>query len=80
MEREVIKERTSEGKYSKSLQGFLVYGRPCFGYKTVNEDGRGNKLAIHEEEAKIIREIYDMYVIEDKSTSEIARILTARGI
>ena len=80
MEREVIKERTSEGKYSKSLQGFIVYGRPCFGYRAVNEDGRGNKLAIHEEEAKIIREIYDMYVIEDKSTSEIARILTARGI
>lgn len=80
MERDVITERTSEGKLSKALQGYLVYGSSVpYGYKKIH-DGRGSKLAIHEEEAKIIREIYDMYVIEDKSTSEIARILTARGI
>ena len=80
MERDVITERTSEGKYSKALQGYLVYGSSVpYGYEKIH-DGRWNKLKIYEEEAKIIWEIYDMYVIEDKSTSEIARILTARGI
>ena len=80
MERSVITERTSEGKLSKALKNYVVYGNSApFGYKKVS-DWHGNKLEIHEEEAKIVQEIYDMYVIQDKSTSEIARILTARKI
>lgn len=80
MERDVITERTSEGKLSKALQGYLVYGNSVpYGYKKVH-DGHGNKLAVHEEETKIIQEIFNMYVLEDKSSSEIARIFTARNI
>ena len=80
MERAVICERTNEWKISKALKNYVVYGNSApFGYKKVS-DWHGNKLAIHENEAKIVQEIYNMYVTEDKSTGEIARILTARKI
>lgn len=80
MEREVIAERTSEGKISKALQGYFVYGNHVpYGYKK-EYDGKGNRLVLDDEEAKIVQEIFELFTKEKKGTGEIASILTARGI
>lgn len=80
MEREVIAERTSEGKISKALQGYIVFwsGVP-YGYILEN-DGRGNKLKIHSGEAEIVKEIFKMYVTDGFSSNEIAKALTSRKV
>lgn len=80
MERDVIAERTSEGKISKALQGYLVYGKFIpYGYSK-EHDGRGNRMVVNPEEAKIVKEIFELFIKEGKGTGEIASILTARGI
>jgi len=79
-ERETIAERTMQGKLSKSMEWYIVYGKYIpFGYKKVH-DGKWNRLAINQEEAKIVKEIFSMFVEEWLWTGAIARILTARGI
>ncbi len=80
MEREVIAERTYEGKISKVMQGYLVYGRYVpYGY-VKSWDEKGYKLALHPEDSEIVKDIFDMYVHGWKSSGEIARILTNRNI
>ena len=80
MEREVIAERTLEGKKTKSMQGYVVYGKYVpFGYMKVR-DGRGSLLAIDPVESEIVKEIFRMYAHEWKSSGEIARILTERNV
>ncbi len=79
-ERETIMERTREGKLSLALRGYYIFWRqPPFGYKKVH-DGRGNKLEIDEFDAQIVRDIFDMFVRENKGTGEIAQILTAKWV
>lgn len=80
MEREVIAERTHEGKISKAMQGYMVYGKYVpYGYMKL-WDGKGYRLALHPEDSKIVKEIFDMYAYDGKSSGEIARILTNRNI
>lgn len=77
MERETIKERTREWKKSKALEWYFIYGQlPPYGYKK-EFDGRGNKLTIHEEEAKVVKKIFEMYVNGDKTMWEISEYLTS---
>lgn len=80
MERDVIAERTSEGKISKAMQGYLVYGKLVpYWYKKVH-DGKWNRLTLNPEEAEVVKEMFELFVKEGKGTGEIASILTARGI
>lgn len=77
MERETIRERTIMGKVTKAKKGFYVGGKyPPYGYD-VSSDG---KMAINQEEAKIVREIFTLLVEEKKTQTEIAKILTARKV
>lgn len=76
MERETIRERTIMGKVTKAKKGFYVGGKyPPYGY-----DVQNGKMVINKDEAKIIREIFDLLVKEKKSQTEIAKILTARKV
>lgn len=76
MERETIRERTIMGKVTKAKKGFYVGGKyPPYGY-----DVQNGKMVINKDEAKVIREIFDLLVNEKKSQTEIAKILTARKV
>lgn len=58
-----ISERVKAGKKATALKGEFLGGVPNFGYRLGNR-----KLEVYEEEAKIVRLIFDMY-IEDGTTA-----------
>ena len=79
-ERETIAERTIQWKLSKAIQWYLVFWRYIpYGY-IKEHDGKWYRLAVNPDEAKIVKEIFSLFVDEWVGTGEIARILTARNI
>ncbi|MBX3057465.1 MAG: recombinase family protein [Anaerolineae bacterium] len=76
-EREKIKERTSRGRRRSITQGnVLVYGYGApYGYRLVKDNGRAT-LIICEDEARIIRLIFEWYTVEGLTMRAIARRLT----
>ncbi|MDD3120682.1 MAG: recombinase family protein [Candidatus Gracilibacteria bacterium] len=79
MERETIKERTMEGRVSKALQGYFVFGTTPFGYETY-EDGKGLRLRVNEEEANLVRKIFDLFVNQKMTASATRTYLTSLNI
>ena len=76
MERETIRERTIMGKIAGAKKGYYVGGKyPPFGY-----DVKNKKMVINRDEAKIVKEIFNMFVNEKRTQTEIAKILTARRV
>lgn len=75
-ERYKILERTQRGRYGKLREGRVVSGRPPYGYKPDPE--RPGFPLIDEEQAAIVRSIFD-WVIAGDSLRSIARRLTAMG-
>jgi site-specific DNA recombinase len=62
-EREKINERMIRGRRQKVKSGSIVcYGRPAYGYRVVQVDSRAT-LAIRESEARIVRLIFEWYVV-----------------
>jgi len=77
-ERENIAERTRIGCEKKAREGYSVCkNHASYGYK--REIGE-NIQTIHEEEAIVVREIFDMYVNQNKSFNGIASELNIRKI
>lgn len=76
MEREVISERTSEGKISKALQWYFVYWKNVPFWYCLENDWKWNKLTIFEEDSEIVKKIFSMYVIEWKTSWYIAKYLS----
>jgi site-specific DNA recombinase len=79
-ERRDIRERTMRGRRGKAKAGHVVTcSRVAYGYrKGVTEDGKVT-LVPHEEEARIVRLVYDWYLgisDEKKSIHRIADMLT----
>lgn len=75
-ERENLGERVSMGLQQKAKEGKYVPSLPPYGYKKVGKD----TLEILEEEAEIVREIFDMYTKERIGLAKIARILNERNV
>ena len=75
LERELIRERTRMGKYASALQHKWPNKTPPLGYKV----GDNRKLEVIEEEAKLVRRIFEMY-IETKSMPQVAFILNKEGV
>jgi len=79
-ERVKITERTRQGRQQKVKSGnVLVYGRPPYGYRQQERDGK-IQLIIHESEARIVRLIFNWFVLGEEdspplSSREIARRL-----
>ena len=71
-----LSKRVKFGKNITSKKGRVP--NVVFGYDKVIGDRY--KLDINEEEAKIVREMFDLYVNKRYGTSKIARILNERGI
>ena len=70
-ERDSIIERTKTGRLQRQKEGHWAGGPAPFGY---NYDKETKNLAINEDEAKIIRMIYDLYA-SGKSLASIANQL-----
>ncbi len=84
-ERETIKMRTEEGKRASAKMGNYIGGSIPFGYKPIaNPLGKGGKkLEIVPSEARIVEQIFEWYVHEDKSfvwiAKELNRLKVSKG-
>ena len=74
IERENILEQTMNGRKEKARQGKWNGGPPPFGYQLVN-----NELVIDEEEAEVVRLIYDRFVNTKAGYGGIAKYLNLQG-
>ncbi|MCB9112212.1 MAG: recombinase family protein [Anaerolineales bacterium] len=84
-EKAKIMERSKRGKRGKAKSGYVLTGaRPPYGYSVISEPHKA-WLEVDEDEAAIIRMVYDWYVNGDESgkpmsTNAIAKRLTKLGI
>lgn len=75
LERDNIANNVKAGMKTGALQGHWMGGSPPYGYKTVPKtDNKASTLAIHEEEAQIVQQIFTMYA-EGKGYAQIAKFL-----
>ena len=73
------KTKMANGRKASVKEGKFI-GRKCFGYTRVKiKDQKGYTLEPNEE-AELVKEIFDMYLNQGKGTSVIARILNERGV
>lgn len=77
MERENIRETTRAGRYQKARMGLWNGAQAPFGYRI--ERGGDGILKIDEEEAKVVRLIFDKYVAEEGGVNGIATWLNTNG-
>lgn len=76
-EREKIRLRTMTGRTQKAREGKLPFGFAPYGYRYVAER---SQLEIVEQEAVIVRFIFDQYTLGGRGLNAIAWDLTGRGI
>ena len=76
IERENILVQTMEGRKQKAREGKWNGGQAPFGY---NLDSRNSTLVVNEEEAEIVRIIYDKFVHTDMGADAICNYLNQRG-
>ena len=78
MERKLIAEKTALWKIEWVNKWFFSMGwKPSFGFI---KNTKTRKLEVNEEETKIVKDIFDMYVNQNKSLWEISNILTAKNL
>lgn len=73
-ERERIKERVVDNMHHAAHKGQWLTSAP-YGYELLNKE-----LKIHEEKAKVVRRIYDLYLNENKGYLTIAKLLNEESI
>jgi site-specific DNA recombinase len=79
-ERENIKMRTEEGRKASAKAGNYVGGSIPYGYIDLpNPNGKGRKLQLVEDEAKIVKQIFEWFVYGDKNARWIANELNRIG-
>ena len=76
IERENILVQTMEGRKQKAREGKWNGGQAPFGYDL---DSRNSTLVVNEEEAEIVRIIYDKFVHTDMGADVICNYLNQRG-
>ena len=81
-ERAQIAERCRRGKLHRARAGAVsVLGHAPYGYRYVKKTEHADAIyEIDELEAPIVREIFDRYVEQHKSITQIARSLTEQGV
>lgn len=84
LERETIVERVTDNYYFRANNGYWAGGYAPYGYKINHIIGKDNKrhsvLEIDEEQAKIVKKIYDMYTNKHISMRKIAQQLNIEKI
>jgi len=76
-EREVIKERTQGGKLRTWEKGKAASGRVLYGYRWNKEQ---EQWEVNEDEAKVVKEIYHLYVDERLGMARVAERLNQQKI
>lgn len=71
-----MSKRIKFGKKVNASKGTVP--NSCYGY--IKIEGEKYNLAINEEEAEVVKEIFDLYVNGGNGTHKIAKILNERGI
>jgi len=71
LERDTIKDRTSAGRVQAIKSGVHMGTGAPFGY----EKNENKRLVVLDEEAEVIKTIFDLYVVQKKSVYEIADFL-----
>ena len=71
-----IRERTSMGRRGAAKRGRVPSGKLPYGYRV----GEGGRPEIVEEQAQVVRRIFQMYLKEGMGTELIARRLTEEGV
>lgn len=74
-EREIISERVKDKMGAARKKGKWLGGRTILGYDL---DKANHKLVINKKGAKLVREIFDLY-LKEKSLMSVAKILNERG-
>jgi len=84
LERETIVERVTDNYYFRANNGYWAGGYAPYGYKIKHIIGRDNKrhsiLEIDEEQAKVVKKIYDMYINKHMSMRKIAQQLNVEKV
>ncbi|HLC66705.1 MAG TPA: recombinase family protein, partial [Candidatus Nanoarchaeia archaeon] len=79
-ERENIRMRTEEGRKASAKAGNYVGGSIPYGYVDLpNPGGKGRKLQLIETESKIVKQIFEWFVYEDKNAKWIVNELNRIG-
>jgi site-specific DNA recombinase len=76
---EKLREATMRGYRGKVENRIFPSGNAPYGYRIVGK-GRNATLEIFEEEAKIVRQIFEWYVVERLGTVQIANRLSELGV
>lgn len=76
-ERAVIRERTTRGRKAKALQGKIVINAHPFGYAW---DNATSLYIVDEQQAQVVRLIYDLFLNDQLSCRAITVELAQRGI
>lgn len=75
LERDMIRERTISWKLKRANDGwYSSWWSVKLWYNLTREEG-WKKLEVNKEEAKVVKRIFDLYVNENKSLWEVARLL-----
>lgn len=76
-----ISERTQFGVIQSMKKG-VAFGNIVYGYDYVRDEitGKKTKLVINEEEAKVVRQIFNSYLNEGKGAYSIAKDLKEKGV
>lgn len=84
LERETIVERVTDNYYFRANNGYWAGGYAPYGYKIKHIIGDDNKkhsiLEIDNEQAEVVKRIYDMYINQDYSMRKISQILNSENI
>lgn len=72
-----LSERVKQGIRAHSQKGFFSGSLPPYGYIKYKKD---SKLVVHDDEALIVKKIFDMYYYQCKGMNQIANHLTEQGI
>ena len=82
-EKAKILERTRRGRIHKARNGLVVTSMAPYGYRYIRMDKATNvdgHYEIIEDEARVVKKIFDLFVNKQKSIRAIARCLTNEGI
>ena len=78
-EYKVINRRLQRGRIASAQEGNYIGSIPPYGYNKIKID-KNHTLKINEEQAKVVKLIFDLYTEKNIGTSKIANILNNLGI
>lgn len=76
----VLAERTRAGLVQRHKEGVWTGGPPPYGYRIIAGDDGKKRLAIHNDEAEVVRFVFQTYLSESVGLKEIARRIRQRGV